>query len=192
MSPAVCVFCSSSERIDPRYFDVADEVGRAIGERGWTLVSGGGSVSMMGRIAASTRANGGHTIGVIPQALKDREVADLAADELVVTHDMRQRKGIMDERSDGFLALPGGLGTLEELMEVWTSRSLAMHDKPVVVLDPWGDYELLRAQVEVWIERGFVSADSAERVHWVHSVQDVMAILEGGLAIGGSRDGMGA
>ena len=175
--PAVCVFCSSSDTIDARYLELADDVGTALGAWGWTCVSGGGSVSMMGRLVRAVRANGGHTIGVIPQALKDREVADLDADELVVTHDMRQRKGTMDERSDAFLALPGGIGTLEELMEVWTSRSLTMHDKPVVVLDPWDDYALLRAQVLAWVERGFVSRASVDRVHWTTTIDDALAAL---------------
>lgn len=178
MNFAVCVFCSSSDAIDPRYLELAEHTGQAIGEKGWTLVSGGGSVSMMGRLARSVRVSGGHTIGVIPQALLDREVADLDADELVVTHDMRQRKGVMDERSDAFLALPGGIGTLEELMEVWTSRSLTMHDKPVVVLDPWDDYALLRQQVLAWVDRGFVSPASLERVHWVTTVTEVLEALE--------------
>jgi uncharacterized protein (TIGR00730 family) len=137
---------------------------------------------MMGRLARAVRASGGHTIGVIPQALKDREVADLQAHELVVTHDMRQRKGVMDERSDAFIALPGGIGTLEELMEVWTSRSLTMHDKPVVVVDPWGDYALLRQQVKLWVDRGFVSEESVGRVHWVDSVRSAMEFLRGALA----------
>ncbi|MGA1147474.1 MAG: TIGR00730 family Rossman fold protein [Candidatus Nanopelagicales bacterium] len=175
--PAVCVFCASSDRIDPRYLELADAVGAAIAARGWTCVSGGGSVSMMGRLVRAVRAGGGHTIGVIPQGLKDREVADLDADELIVTHDMRQRKGIMDERSDAFLALPGGIGTLEELMEAWTSLSLTMHDKPIVVIDPWDDYALLRAQVAAWVERGFVSEVGADRVHWTTNVQDAFEVF---------------
>ena len=182
MSHSVCVFCSSSDSIDPRYLELAREFGGEFGPRGWTLVSGGGSVSMMGALARSVRASGGHTIGVIPQALMDLEVADLEADELVVTHDMRQRKGVMDERSDAFVALPGGIGTLEELMEAWTSRSLSMHDKPVVVLDPWDDYSLLRQQVNAWVERGFVSTASMERVHWVDDPADVLTTLEAALA----------
>ena len=182
MTHSVCVFCSSSGSIDGRYLELAREFGRHFGPRGWTLVSGGGSVSMMGELARSVRASGGHTIGVIPQALKDLEVADLEADELVVTHDMRQRKGVMDERSDAFVALPGGIGTLEELMEAWTSRSLAMHDKPVVVLDPWDDYGLLRRQVDAWVDRGFVSVASVERVHWVQDPAQVLTTLEAALA----------
>ncbi len=174
---AVCVFCASSTTIAPRYLELATETGEAIGERGWTLVSGGGGISMMGAIAVAARSRGGHTIGVITQALVDLEVADGQANELVITDDMRQRKGIMDERSDAFLALPGGIGTLEELMEVWTAHSLNMHAKPVVVLDPWGDYDLLRAQVALWIERGFVRPDAAERVAWVTSVGEAMTAI---------------
>ena len=111
---------------------------------------------MMGAVARAARAAGGRTIGVIPEALVAMEVADHESDEFIVTRDMRQRKGIMDERSDAFLALPGGIGTLEELVEVWTARALNMHHKPVVVLDPWGDYDHLRALIDHWQERGFV------------------------------------
>ncbi|MGA0222369.1 MAG: TIGR00730 family Rossman fold protein [Candidatus Nanopelagicales bacterium] len=174
---SVCVFCSSSDLIAPRYLTLADDVGAALGSRGWTCVSGGGSVSMMGRLARAARAAGGHTVGVIPEALRGREVADLDADELVVTQNMRERKGVMDERSDAFLALPGGIGTLEELMEVWTAGALAMHDKPVVALDPWGDFTLLRAQVDAWIDGGFVSRDSLSRVRWVATVDQAIDAL---------------
>jgi len=172
--PAVCVFCSSSLLIDERYSALAHDVGAAIARRGWTLVSGAGSISMMGAVARAARAGGGHTIGVIPDALVAMEVADHDSDEFVVTRDMRQRKGIMDERSDAFLALPGGIGTLEELVEAWTARSLNMHHKPVVVLDPWGDFDLLRAQVATWQERGFVSDHPAERVHWATDVDSAL------------------
>lgn len=182
----VCVFCASSMRIDERYLDLAAATGTALAERGWTLVSGAGSISMMGAVARAARAAGGHTIGVIPQALVDMEVADEDADELVITRDMRQRKGVMDERSDAFLALPGGIGTLEELMEVWTSRHLQMHPKPIVALDPWDDYALLRAQIERWIEVGFVSHSAAEQVTWTTTVDQALdAIAAGWAATGG-------
>ena len=115
-------------------------------------MSGAGSISMMGEVGRAARAAGGHTVGVIPDALVAMEVADHDSDEFIVTRDMRQRKGIMDERSDAFLALPGGIGTLEELVEVWTARSLNMHHKPVVVLDPWGDYDHLHALLDHWVE----------------------------------------
>jgi uncharacterized protein (TIGR00730 family) len=176
--PAVCVFCASSQQIDSRYLDLAAETGAAIAARGWDLVSGAGSISMMGALARSARAAGGHTIGVIPDALVQREVADQDADEFLVTRDMRQRKGLMDERSDAFLALPGGIGTLEELIEVWTARSLNMHHKPVIVLDPWGDYQHLHALLDHWQDRGFVRAEAVAHVHWATELADALAAIE--------------
>lgn len=172
--PAVCVYLASSNDLPERYFALAAEVGESVAKRGWTLVTGGGSVGMMGVVARACRAAGGHTIGVIPQALVDMEVADHDADELVVVDTMRQRKAIMDARSDAFLALPGGLGTLEELMEVWTSRTLRMHEKPVVVCDPWGDYDLLRAQVAAWEERGLVRATAMAHIAWAKTVETAL------------------
>lgn len=172
--PSICVFCSSSLTIDDRYLTLAREVGEAIARRGWTLVSGAGSISMMGEVGRAARAGGGHTIGVIPEALVAMEVADHDSDEFIVTRDMRQRKGIMDERSDAFLALPGGIGTLEELVEVWTSRTLNMHRKPVVVLDPWGDYDLLHELVSRWEQRGFVRSGAADHVHRATGIEGAL------------------
>lgn len=160
---AVCVYCASGP-VDRRYIDLAASVGSEIGRRGGVLVSGGGNVSMMGAVAAATRAAGGFTIGVIPKALVHREVADVAADELVVTDTMRQRKQVMDERADAFLTLPGGIGTLEELFETWTSGYLGMHDKPVVILDPDGHYAPLMQWVRSLVGTGFVSERSIERL----------------------------
>jgi uncharacterized protein (TIGR00730 family) len=178
----LCVFCSSSERIDAHYVELADQVGRRLAERGWRLVSGGGSVSMMGAVARAARSGGAHTLGVIPAALEAAEVADHDADELVVTAGMRDRKGLMDASADAFLALPGGIGTLEELLEVWVARSLGMHDKPVVVLDPDGLYDHLRAQVDVLVEGGFVRPVAAQAAAWVRTVDEAFAALDAGLA----------
>ncbi|MDP1878142.1 MAG: TIGR00730 family Rossman fold protein [Actinomycetota bacterium] len=185
--PAVCVFCSSSLRIDARYLELADEVGAAIASRGWAVVSGAGSISMMGSLGRAARAAGGRTIGVIPDALVAMEVADHDSDELIVTRDMRQRKGIMDERSDAFLALPGGIGTLEELVEAWTARSLNMHHKPVVVLDPWGDFSLLREQVQAWQDAGFVAAHATDHVHWATEVEAALDQIAGAWSATGGR-----
>lgn len=185
--PAVCVFCSSSLTIDERYLELARQVGAAIAERGWSLVSGAGSISMMGEIGRAVRAGGGWTVGVIPDALVALEVADHDSDEFITTRDMRQRKGIMDERSDAFLALPGGIGTLEELVEVWTARSLNMHHKPVVVLDPFGDFTLLRQLVDEWEQRGFVRAGAVDRVYWTTDITDALDEIARDLA---ARDGM--
>lgn len=174
----VCVFCASSSAIDDRYLRLAAEVGSALAQRGIALVSGGGSVSMMGAVARATRASGGHTVGVIPQALIDMEVADLEADELIVTPDMRTRKAEMDRRADAFITLPGGIGTLEELMEVWTAFTLGMHDKPVIVLDPWDDYAHLHTLIDHLVIAGFVKPAAAAAIHWAHTVEQALALLD--------------
>ena len=178
---AVCVFCASSQRIDPSYAELAAEVGRELARRGHVLVSGGGSVGCMGAVARACREEGGHTVGVIPQALLDLEVADHEADELVVTRDMRERKGEMDARSDAFVTLPGGLGTLEELFEIWCSRTLAMHGKPIVVLDPDGTLAPLRSLVDSLVERGFVRPQARDAVTWASSVGEALDAVEQGL-----------
>ena len=175
---AVCVFCSSSGRIDPTYVELAAAVGTELARRGHTLVSGGGSVSCMGAVARAARAGGARTVGVVPRVLVDLEVADHDADELVVTPDMRSRKGVMDDRADAFLTLPGGLGTLEELLEIWVSRTLAMHGKPIVVLDPGGLYDPLRAQVDLLVERGFVRPGARDAVHWVREIGTAFDLIE--------------
>jgi uncharacterized protein (TIGR00730 family) len=174
----ICVYCASSERIDPRYIELATQVGTEIARRGHGLVSGGGSVSCMGAVARAVRAGGGHTTGVIPQALVDMEVADGDADELVVTRDLRERKGEMDSRSDGFLALPGGLGTLDEIFEIWVSRTLGMHDKPLVVLDPDGVFAMMRAQVDDLVLRGFARPAVRDAIRWATEVGQAFDMLE--------------
>jgi uncharacterized protein (TIGR00730 family) len=177
----ICVFCSSSDGIDPAHLDLAARLGQCLAGRGHDLVSGGGRVSMMGEVARAVRAGGGHTLGVIPRALVGLEVADDAADELVVTADMRERKGRMDAAADAFVALPGGLGTLEELLEVWVAGSLGMHAKPVVVLDPTGVYDPLRALVETLRGSGFVRDGAAAGVVWTAGVEDALDAVEAGL-----------
>lgn len=157
-SRSVCVYCASSNEVPEHYLQLAADVGAGIARRGWQLISGGGCVSMMGALADATRAAGGRTVGVIPRALVDREVADTAADELLVTDTMRERKALMDAHSDAFLALPGGIGTCEELFEAWTSRALGLHVKPVVLLDPDGHFAGLLDWLDGLRERGFLSA----------------------------------
>jgi uncharacterized protein (TIGR00730 family) len=171
---AICVFCSSSEVIDPAYVRLATDVGAELAARGHALVSGGGSVSCMGAVARAARSGGARTVGVIPTALHSRELADFEADELLITETMRERKAEMDARADAFLALPGGLGTLEELLEVWTARVLGLHDKPVVVLDPDGLFAPLRAQLELLVDRGFVRAPAAAAVTWARDVAEAL------------------
>src|SRR5262245_51323578 len=137
---------------------------------------------MMGEVARAVRAGGRHTLGVIPRALVGLEVADTDADQLVVTADMRERKGRMDAAAEAFLALPGGLGTLEELLEVWVARTLGMHGKPVVVLDPSGVFAPLRDLVGALCEQGFVRAPAAAEVVWTTGVTEALDAVEAGLA----------
>lgn len=137
---------------------------------------------MMGVLARAARAAGAHTTGVIPQALVHVEITDHDADDLVVTPDMRTRKALMDERADAFLALPGGLGTLEELLEVWTALTLAMHDKPVVVLDPDGLFEPLHTQVTELVNRGFLRASAASALVWTVDVESALRAIAAGLS----------
>jgi uncharacterized protein (TIGR00730 family) len=179
---AVCVYCASSERIDRSYVELAAAVGTELARRGHSLVSGGGALSCMGAVARAARAGGAHTLGVIPSALLELEVGDQDADELLVVDDMRIRKGLMDARSDAFLTLPGGLGTLEELTEVWTAKVLGMHTKPVVVLDHDGLWEPLRAQVDLMVERGFVRPESVATLQWASSVVEAFELIEAELA----------
>ncbi|WP_430331619.1 TIGR00730 family Rossman fold protein [Rhodococcus sp. ACT016] len=153
---AVCVYCASGP-VDAKFLELAAEVGAAIGRRGWQLVSGGGNVSMMGAVAEAARASGAWTIGVIPKALVHREVADVDADELIVTDTMRERKRIMEDRADAFITLPGGIGTLEELFETWTAGYLGMHEKPVVMLDPVEHFRGLLDWLEGAKSQGFVA-----------------------------------
>ena len=175
---AICVFCASSERIERRYIDLAEDLGLALARRGHELVTGGGSVSCMGALARAVRSSGGRTVGVIPQALMSLEVADHDSDELVVTDTMRQRKDEMDRRADAFIALPGGLGTLEELLEIWVARTLRMHNKPIVILDPWDSYAELRAQVERLIDGGFARPAVRDAVHWVQEPREALDYIE--------------
>src|SRR6202046_276413 len=172
---AVCVYCASGPT-HPDLLALAADLGEAIADRGWTLVWGGGNVSAMGALATAARARGARTVGVIPSMLVRREVADHDADELIVTDTMRERKQVMEDRSDAFIALPGGIGTLEELFETWTAGYLGMHDKPVVLLDPDGHYDGLWAWLEGLVESGYVQAGALDRIVVVRDVEAALAV----------------
>jgi uncharacterized protein (TIGR00730 family) len=154
----VCVYCGSRHGIQGAYTEAARALGTAIGERGWQLVYGGGQVGLMGEVADATLAAGGRVIGVIPESLKKLEVGHLGLTELHVVPNMHVRKQMMAEHADIFIALPGGIGTLEELYEVWTWRQLGYHDKPIGVLNINGFYDLLLAFMQNTVSQGFLSA----------------------------------
>ena len=175
----VCVFCSSSPTIHKKYLDLATDLGTAIGEREWELVSGGGHISMMGAVSRGVRENGGRTVGVIPQSLVDIEFADHDNHELHVVDSMRNRKAKMEEISDAFIALPGGPGTLEELFEIWVGRFLKFHDKPVIILDPFDLYAPLKDLLDHLEEQGFVKPGQRELLHWTTRVEDALDLCAG-------------
>jgi uncharacterized protein (TIGR00730 family) len=175
---AICVFCASSRTLHQRWLDVATEAGGEISRRGHVLVSGGGRVGMMGAVADGARAAGGHTIGVMPQLLIDREIADTRVDEMVVTDGMAARKNVMIAKSDAFLVLPGGLGTLDELFEVWTTATLDLHRKPVVVLNVAGFYGGLVDWLSGLVDGTFVREDALDMVVVADSVPAALDAID--------------
>lgn len=151
----ICVYASSSDAVEPVFFETAERLGRLIGRKGYGLVYGAGQVGLMGALADGARAEGGRITGVIPEALNLKGVVYEHCDELIVTADMRKRKDEMDKRAGAFIALPGGFGTLEELLEVITLKQLRYHERAIVILNTGGFYDALIGQFETSIERRF-------------------------------------
>jgi uncharacterized protein (TIGR00730 family) len=154
---SICVYLGSRHGDNPRFAQAATAVGRWIGERGGQLVYGGGRSGLMGTVAEATRLAGGRVLGVIPQALVDKELANHQCDELHIVKNMHERKAMMAERCDAFIALPGGIGTFEELFEVWTWRQLGYHDKPLGLLNVDGYYDGLLAFLRTSVQSGLMS-----------------------------------
>ncbi|WP_095162066.1 TIGR00730 family Rossman fold protein [Pseudomonas sp. Irchel 3F5] len=153
---SVCVFCGASTGVNPAYREAAIALGQTIAARGLTLVYGGGAVGLMGIVADAAMAAGGEVIGIIPEALKNAEIGHTGLTRLEVVDGMHARKARMAELSDAFVALPGGLGTLEELFEVWTWGQLGYHAKPLGLLDVNGFYSKLGSFLDHVVEEGFV------------------------------------
>ena len=174
----ICLYGSASGGIDARHVELAAHVGRLIGERGHDLVYGGGGTSVMGAAEAAARAAGARTTGVMPQALMDLELPPEGLSELIVTSDMRERKAQMDAHADAFIVLPGGLGTLEELFEIWVARTIGLHTKPLAVLDCAGHYAGLRTWLESLVERGFARSLVFDAIHWTDDPVDALDHLE--------------
>jgi len=153
----ICVFCGASAGVDPRYLAAARAVGEGLATRGIGLVYGGGRVGLMGAVAEAALAAGGDVVGVIPQGLVDRELAHPGLSELRVVDTLHERKAVMAERADAFIALPGGLGTLEELAEVVSWAQLELHTKPIGLLDVGDYWGLLLAWLDMAVAEGFVA-----------------------------------
>ncbi len=153
---SICVYCGSRPGNDPTFTDIARQVGHWIGAHGGQLVYGGGRNGLMGTVADSVLAAGGRVIGVIPKALVDKEQAHHGCTELLIVDTMHERKRIMAEHADAFLALPGGIGTFEEFFEVWTWRQLGYHDKPIGLLNTNGYYDSLLTFLQSSVNAGFM------------------------------------
>ena len=170
----VSVFCSSAPDIPKSSLDLAFEIGEAIGEQGWDLVWGGGKASMMGAVAKGARSKGAATIGVIPQPLINLEFEDKEATQMHVVSDMRTRKAKIEDLSDAFIALPGGIGTLEEFFEIWVGSYLKFHSKPIAVCDPVGFYDPLRTALYHLAEHNFMKTGQAELVSWCKDIPSTL------------------
>ncbi len=159
MTPSfsLCVYCGSRPGLDPQFADMARTVGQWIGRHGGQLVYGGGKAGLMGLVAEATLQAGGRVVGIIPKALVEKEWALHDCTELHIVDTMHDRKRMMAERADAFVALPGGIGTFEELFEVWTWRQLGYHDKPVGILNSGGYYDGLLAFLAATVQQQFLS-----------------------------------
>jgi hypothetical protein len=177
MAMRICLFCGSRHGADPRHRAAATRFGELMGAAGVELIYGGGHVGLMGAAADAAMISGGRVIGLIPARLLEREVGHRAITELIVTRDMYERKQQMIERADAFVVLPGGLGTLDELLEVVTLRQLGYHDKPIVLVNLAGYWDPWLAMVDRVVQEGF-AAPSARTLHRVVAdVEDVLPAL---------------
>ena len=183
---SLCVYCGSRPGNLSSFTQAATVVGEWIGSRQGQLVYGGGGNGLMGTVAMATKAAGGRVIGIIPHALAEKETANTHCDELHMVDNMHQRKFMMAERADAFLALPGGIGTFEEFFEVWTWRQLGYHDKPVGLLNIKGYYDNLLAFLSTSVQQGFMNAGQMQLISSGTQAESLLKSLvtEAGLAPG--------
>lgn len=174
----LCVFCGSASGVKPGYPAMARQLGREMAERGVSLVFGGGGIGLMGILADAVLAAGGEVIGVIPRGLASKEVAHQSLTTLHVVETMHQRKAMMAELSDAFLALPGGFGTFDELFEIITWSQLGIHRKPIGILNADGYFDPLITLIDHAVVEGFASAETRALVEVVNSTTDWFRLLD--------------
>ena len=188
MSPAfsICVYCGSRPGTEPAFAEAAREVGLWIAQNKGQLVYGGGHNGLMGMMADACLQAGGRVVGVIPKALVEKEWAHSGCSELHVVENMHERKSLMAEHADAFLAMPGGIGTFEEFFEVWTWRQLGYHDKPVGLLNIQGYYDNLLAFLSTSVQQGFMNAEQMQLIRSGTNTELLLKSLvtEAGLALG--------
>jgi uncharacterized protein (TIGR00730 family) len=178
MNKAVCVFSASSDNIALKFFEVAAELGARLGQHGYDLVYGGGKIGLMGELARAAQANGGKVIGVIPERFREHDLALEGADEMIVTKDMRERKTIMEARADVFVGLPGGFGTLEEILEILTLKQLHYHAKPIVLINTNNFYDHLVNLFEHIYEQQFARQEHRDLYHVAKDVNDAFSYID--------------
>lgn len=174
---SVCVFCGSSPGVRPAYGAAADAFGALLAEAGIRLVYGGGNVGLMGRVADAVMQNGGEAVGVIPRFLMEREVGHSALTEIHIVDSMHERKAMMAKLSDGFAILPGGIGTLEEMFEVWTWRQLGLHPKPCAVLNVEGYYDRMAGFLDHMVVEGFLQPGHRAALQIAATPQDLLVAM---------------
>lgn len=178
MPKLLCVYCSSSAKLDLKYYEAGERLGRALVARGWGLIYGGGNAGLMGVVARAVKESGGQVVGIIPDFMRERELAFHESDELVVVESMRERKRIMAERADAFVTLPGGIGTLEELTEILTERYLNLTTKPLVLVNQDGFYDDLIRFFERMVRERFKSSGLADLCAVTATVDGVWPLLD--------------
>ncbi|HEX7299354.1 MAG TPA: TIGR00730 family Rossman fold protein [Solirubrobacteraceae bacterium] len=175
---SICVFCGSNGGADPAYLAAAQAVGEGLARRGIRVIYGGGRVGMMGAVADAARAAGGEVVGIIPQQIFDLEIGHTGLDDLRVVSSMHERKALMAELSDAFVALPGGIGTLEELFEVYTWAQLGIHAKPLALLDVAGYYRPLAAFLDHAVAERFLRPDTRAMLAVADDLDGLLETLE--------------
>ncbi len=173
----ICVFCSSSDVIEQVYKDEAKKLGEYLSNQSKTLIYGGAKVGMMGIIAKTMVQNNAHVIGVIPELINNHRLAESSISELIITEDMKSRKGVMHDLADAFIALPGGFGTLEELVEVITLKQLGYHKKPIVILNTNGFFNKLNELFEMFYDTNFAKKEYRKLYFIANTVEEATTYL---------------
>lgn len=175
---SVCVYCGASDLAEPKYAEAARQVGEELARRRWTLVWGGGKTGLMGAVARGAKESGGRVVGILPEFIRRWEVAYERADEMMVVTTMHERKLLLQVRSDVFVILPGGIGTLDEIADTLDLRNLSQHDKPIILLNQDGYYDTLLAFIDHTIAAKFSKSGVRGKIMVANTVDEVFALLE--------------